>query len=125
MRQPHSSVLPISPPGEAHVTPGPRRDRPSLTERVAGSSAAHRKTAVFGWPLLVAAIFILGQALGSRQLPQYSSGQAGQAERVLHQYAPAQLNASTENVLRPPAIPLAEAKKVLARPGPLGPLHTR
>ena len=99
MRQPHSSVLPISPPDEAHDPPGHRRDRPSLTERVAGWSAAHRKTAVFGWLLLVAAIFMLGQALGSRQLPQYSAGQAGQAERVLHQYAPAQLNASTENVL--------------------------
>jgi putative drug exporter of the RND superfamily len=99
MRQPHSSVLPISPPDEAHDPPGHRRDRPSLTERVAGWSAAHRKTAVFGWLLLVAVIFMLGQALGSRQLPQYSAGQAGQAERVLNQYAPAQLNASTENVL--------------------------
>ena len=100
MRQPHSSVLPISPPDEAHdPPPGRRRERPNLTERVAGWSAAHRKTAVFGWLLLVAAIFMLGQALGSRNLPAYSSGQAGQAERVLHQYAPAQLNASTENVL--------------------------
>jgi putative drug exporter of the RND superfamily len=99
MRQPHSSALPISPPDETHDPPWHRHDRPSLTERVAGWSAAHRKTAVFGWLLLVAAIFMLGQALGSRQLPQYSAGQAGQAERVLHQYAPAQLNASTENVL--------------------------
>ena len=99
MRQPHSSALPISPPDEAHDPPWPRRDRPSLTERVAGWSAAHRKTAVFGWLLLVAAIFMAGQALGSRNLPEYSSGQAGQAERVLNQYAPAQLNASTENVL--------------------------
>ena len=46
-----------------------------------------------------------GQALGSRNLPEYSSGQAGQAERVLHQYAPAQLNASTENVLIQPTAP--------------------
>ena len=61
MRQPHSSVLPISPPDEAHdPPPGPRRDRPNLTERVAGWSAAHRKTAVFGWLLLIAAIFMLG-----------------------------------------------------------------
>ena len=96
MRQPQSSVLPNSPPGEAHDPPPPR---PNVTERVAGWSARHRKTAVFGWLLLVAAIFMLGQALGSRQLPAYSSGQAGQAERVLQQYAPAQLNASTENVL--------------------------
>ncbi|HXO23689.1 MAG TPA: MMPL family transporter, partial [Streptosporangiaceae bacterium] len=72
---------------------------------MAGWSAAHRKTAVFGWLLLVAAIFMAGQALGSRNLPEYSSGQAGQAERVLHQYAPAQLNASTENVLIQPTAP--------------------
>ena len=96
MRQPQSSVLPTSPPSEAHDPPPPR---PNVTERVASWSAGHRKTAVFGWLLLVAAIFIGGQALGSRQLPAYSSGQAGQAERVLQQYAPAQLNASTENVL--------------------------
>jgi putative drug exporter of the RND superfamily len=100
MRQSHSSALPISPPDEAHdPPPGRRRERPNLTERVVGWSAAHRKTAVFGWLLLVAAIFMVGQALGSRNLPQYSSGQAGQAERILNQYAPAQLNASTENVL--------------------------
>jgi len=96
MRHPQSSVLPISPPGEAHDPPPPR---PNVTERVAGWSAAHHKTAVFGWLLLVAAIFMVGQALGSRNLPAYSSGQAGQAERVLNQYAPANLNASTENVL--------------------------
>ena len=83
MRQPHSSVLPISPPDEAHdPPPGRRRERPNLTERVAGWSAAHRKTAVFGWLLLVAAIFMAGQALGSRNLPEYSSGQAGQAEQI-------------------------------------------
>src|SRR5215469_15488516 len=99
MRQPQSSVLPISPPGEAHDPPGHRRDRPNLTERVAGWSAAHRKTAVFGWLLLVAALFMGGQALGSRNLPAYSPGQAGQAERVLNQYAPAQLGVLTENVL--------------------------
>jgi len=96
MRQPQSSVLPISPPDETHDPPPAR---PNATERIAGWSARHRKTAVFGWLLLVAAIFMVGQALGSRNLPAYSSGQAGQAERVLNQYAPANLNASTENVL--------------------------
>jgi putative drug exporter of the RND superfamily len=96
MRQPQSSVLPISPPSETHDPPPAR---PNATERIAGWSARHRKTAVFGWLLLIAALFMLGQALGSRQLPAYSSGQAGQAERVLQRYAPAQLNVSTENVL--------------------------
>jgi RND superfamily putative drug exporter len=53
---------------------------------VAGWSARHRKTAVFGWLLLVVVIFIAGQAIGSAQLPQYD---AGQAEHVLNQVAPA------------------------------------
>jgi RND superfamily putative drug exporter len=100
MRQPQSSVLPISAPDEAHdPPPGRRRDRPNLTERVAGWSAAHRKTAVFGWLLLVAALFMGGQALGARHLNDYSPGQAGQAERTLDQLAPAQLNAPSEMVL--------------------------
>jgi putative drug exporter of the RND superfamily len=100
MRQPYSSVLPISASDEAHdPPPGRRRERPNLTERVAGWSARHRKTAVFGWLLLVAAIFMAGQALGSKNLPSYSAGQAGQAERVLHQVAPAQDDAYDETVL--------------------------
>jgi putative drug exporter of the RND superfamily len=100
MRQPYSSVLPISASDEVHdPPPGRRRERPNLTERVAGWSARHRKTAVFGWLLLVAAIFVGGQALGSRNLPSYSAGQAGQAERILNQVAPAQYNAYDENVL--------------------------
>jgi putative drug exporter of the RND superfamily len=98
MRQPSSPVLPIAGPGEAHDPP-PRRARPSLTERVAGWSARHRKTAVFGWLLLVAAVFMAGQALGSRNLPQYDAGQSGQAERVLNTAAPAQYNAYAETVL--------------------------
>ncbi|HEY7259874.1 MAG TPA: MMPL family transporter [Trebonia sp.] len=92
--------MPISAPDEAHdPPPGRRRDRPNLTERVAGWSAAHRKTAVFGWLLLVAALFMGGQALGARHLNDYSPGQAGQAERTLNQLAPAQLNAPSEMVL--------------------------
>src|ERR1700749_17436 len=102
MRQPQSSVLPISPPDETHDPPPAR---PDATERIAGWSARHRKTAVFGWLLLVAAIFMVGQALGSRNLPAYSSGQAGQAERVRKQYAPANLKARSENVLIQPTAP--------------------
>ncbi len=97
MRQPHSPVLPNS-PREAHDSP-PGRARPNLTERVAGWSAAHRKTAVFGWLLLIAAVFMAGQALGAKNLPQYDAGQSGQAERVLHRVAPAQYDAYAETVL--------------------------
>src|SRR6516225_8563444 len=98
MRQPTSSVFPISAPVEAPDAP-PGRARPPLTERVAGWSARHRKTAVFGWLLLVAALFMAGQALGTRNVPQYDPGQSGQAERVLHKVAPAQFQASAERVL--------------------------
>ena len=96
MRQPQSSVLPISPPDEAHDPPPPR---PNVTERVAGWSARHRKTAVFGWLLLVAAIFIGGQALGARNLPAYNAGQSGQAERTLQQVTPGQYGSYAESVL--------------------------
>jgi putative drug exporter of the RND superfamily len=96
MRQPQSSVLPISPPDEAHDPPPPR---PNVTERVAGWSARHHKTAVFGWLLLVAAIFIGGQALGARNLPAYDAGQSGQAERTLQQVTPGQYGSYAESVL--------------------------
>ena len=85
-----------------HVEPSRRsghRTGPTLTERVAGWSAGHRKTAVVGWLLLVAAIFMGGQALGPRNMPSYDAGQSGQAERVLNQVAPAQDNGSPEKVL--------------------------
>ena len=96
MRQPQSSVLPISPPGEAHDPPPAR---PNATERIAGWSARHRKTAVFGWLLLIAALFMAGQALGTRSLPAYDFGQSGQAERTLNQVAPAHYGSDAENVL--------------------------
>src|SRR6516162_5864510 len=99
MRQPRTSALPISPTGEAHDPPPGHHARPNLTERVAGWSAGHRKTAVFGWLLLVAAIFMAGQALGAKNLPQYDAGQSGQAERVLNQVTPAQYNSYAETVL--------------------------
>src|SRR6516164_5633139 len=98
MHQPTSSVFPISASAEARDAP-PGRARPPLTERVAGWSARHRKTAVFGWLLLVAALFMAGQALGAKNLPQYDAGQSGQAERVLHQVAPERYNAYAETVL--------------------------
>ena len=65
MRQPLSSVFPETPP-DIQQPPS----RASLTERVAGWSARHRKTAVLGWLLLVALVFMAGQAMGSKNLPQ-------------------------------------------------------
>jgi putative drug exporter of the RND superfamily len=82
MSQPQSSVLPETGPDrdERHR----RRARAPVIERIAGWSARHRKTAVFGWLALVAVIFMAGQALGTKSLPSYDAGQSGHAEQVLH-----------------------------------------
>jgi RND superfamily putative drug exporter len=82
-----------------------RKAKAPVTERVAGWSARHRKTAVFGWLLLIAAIFMAGQAIGSGNVPQYDAGQAGQAERIQNQVAPAQYNAFAETVLIQARVP--------------------
>jgi RND superfamily putative drug exporter len=60
-----------------------RRTHAPFVERVAGWSARHRKTAVAGWLLLVAAALLLGQRLGTDNLNSYDPGQSGRAERVL------------------------------------------
>ena len=106
MREPRSPVSTVPPRLEVPDPSSGRefgresaRPRTGLTERVAGWSAAHRKTAVFGWLLLVAALFMAGQVLGSKNLPQYDLGQAGQAERTLNQVAPARYGAYSETVL--------------------------
>ena len=106
MRSPRDPVSPTSstlevpyPPPHPSGGGESARSRVGFTERIAGWSAGHRKTAVFGWLLLVAALFMAGQALGSKNLPQYDAGQAGQAERTLNQVAPAQYNAYSETVL--------------------------
>ncbi len=81
-----------------------------MVERIAGWSTRHRKTAVFGWLLMVAAIFAVSQLMGSRSLPTYDPGQAGQGERTLHQVSPAARNALAESVLvqaRPGAAPFS------------------
>jgi RND superfamily putative drug exporter len=96
MGQSRSSVFPPAPHDDERQR---RKIRAPVTERVAGWSARHRKTAVFGWLLLVVAVFTAGQAIGSAQLTQYDAGQAGQAERVLNKVAPAQYNAYAETVL--------------------------
>jgi RND superfamily putative drug exporter len=96
MRQSRRSVLPESGGDDERHR---RQAGAPVTERVAGWSARHRKTAVFGWLLLVIAVFTAAQAIGSAQLPQYDAGQAGQAERVLNQFAPAQFGADPESAL--------------------------
>jgi putative drug exporter of the RND superfamily len=82
MRQPQSPVLPESRPADHEPRRG-RAARAPIVERIAGWSARHRKTAIFGWLGLVIAAFAVGQLLGTPNLPQYDSGQSGQAEHTL------------------------------------------
>jgi len=86
MRQSFGSVLPEIDPGDQDRRR--RRPRAPAVERIAGWSARHRKTAVFGWLLMVAAVFAVSQLMGSRNLPSYDPGQAGQAERALQRADP-------------------------------------
>jgi putative drug exporter of the RND superfamily len=66
-----------------HVSPPHRRARRPAVEAIAGWSARHRKTAVFGWLALVVVAYLIGQLLGTPSLPQNDVGQAGQAEQTL------------------------------------------
>ena len=81
------------------------RPRRPVVERIAGWSSRHRKTAVFGWLLLVAVLFMAAQAVGTKNLPSYDPGQAGRAERVLHQAAPGYYGSAAEIVLIQARVP--------------------
>jgi len=76
-----STVRHEAPP--IHASPPHRRTRPPVVEAIAGWSARHRKTAVFGWLALVAVAYMIGPLLGTPNLPQNDGGQAGQAEQTL------------------------------------------
>jgi RND superfamily putative drug exporter len=114
MRQSQRSVLPETGPpapsagrrhGQETGTAGPGVPvRRPVTERIAGWSARHRKTAVIGWLVLVAAVFVIGGHAGSSQVQSYDPGQSGVAERVL----------SKLNISGPPP---AEAVLIQARAG--------
>ena len=82
--------------GSDPATPAAR----PVVERVADWSARHRKTAVFGWLFLVLCAIVLGQVLGTRNLPTYDPGQAGRAERILNE--PGVVQRPTESVLIQP-----------------------
>jgi putative drug exporter of the RND superfamily len=97
MRQPLSPVLPDIDP--AHQDHRRRRARTPAVEAVAGWSARHRKTAVFGWLLMVVALFAIGQMMGSRNLPNFDPGQSGQAQRALQRVSPDAYGSASETVL--------------------------
>jgi RND superfamily putative drug exporter len=69
--------------------------RAPIVERVAGWSARHRKTAVFGWLLLVVVAVAVGHQLGTSNVNSYDPGQAGRAERVLDRPVVQQPNAES------------------------------
>src|SRR5499427_7999209 len=76
----HSALL----YGAEHTSqPPPGRTSAPVVERIAGWSARHRKTALFGWLLLVVGAVMISSMLGTKNLNSYDPGQAGQAERVL------------------------------------------
>jgi RND superfamily putative drug exporter len=60
------------------------RRRAPLVERIAGWSVRHRKAAVLGWLVMVAAVFVGGQMLPAKNVPSYDAGQSGRAEQTLH-----------------------------------------
>jgi putative drug exporter of the RND superfamily len=68
-----------------------------MVERIAGWSARHRKTALFGWLLLVAGAVVIGNMLGTKNVNSYDPGQAGRAERVLDR--PGVVQPVTETIL--------------------------
>ena len=70
-----------------------------MVERIAGWSARYRKTAVFGWLVLVVAAVLAGHVVTSKNLPVYDPGQSGQAERTLHQLTGIAGSAPVEQVL--------------------------
>jgi len=77
--------------------PPPGRTSAPVVERIAGWSARHRKTALFGWLLLVVGAVMISSMLGSKNLNSYDPGQAGQAERVLSR--PGVVQPASETVL--------------------------
>src|SRR5579859_3299196 len=71
--------------------------RGPVVERIANWSAAHRKSVLLGWLLLVVGAVFVGSAVGTKNLTSYDPGQAGRAERVLAR--PGVVQRPTETVL--------------------------
>jgi uncharacterized membrane protein YdfJ with MMPL/SSD domain len=62
----------------------------NLAARMGGWSATHRKTAIIGWLAFVAVVFLVGSAMGTKNLKpsDAGSGESGHVERVLgHHFA--------------------------------------
>src|SRR5439155_806369 len=61
---------------------GPRRN---LAARMGRWSAGHKKTAIFGWLAFIAVAFLIGNAVGTKQLDQnkVGTGESGHVDSVL------------------------------------------
>ena len=70
--------------------------RPPVVERVAGWSARHRKTTVFGWLILIIAAVVIGGMASGTKKTAYDPGEAGRAERALDASG---ISQQTESVL--------------------------
>jgi len=57
----------------------------TVVERIACWSVRHRRAAVLGWLVFVAAAFCIGQLLSGTSAQQYDAGQAGRGEQMLDQ----------------------------------------
>ncbi|HUZ25563.1 MAG TPA: MMPL family transporter [Streptosporangiaceae bacterium] len=87
--------MPVSVPA-ATQDPQTRANR-TVVEQIACWSVRHRKVAVAGWLLFVAAAFCVGQLLSGTSAQQYDAGQAGRGEQMLDQLKV--VSASAESVL--------------------------
>ena len=74
--------------GIPHGCPGHESARATagVAARMARWSAAHWKTATFGWLAFVVVVFALGIAVGPQTIDYETSGpgESGHADRVLH-----------------------------------------
>jgi putative drug exporter of the RND superfamily len=70
--------------------------RPPAVERIAGWSAKHKKTAVFGWLALIIAAVVIGGMTKSAALNSNDPGEAGRAEKAI---TASNITQQTENVL--------------------------
>src|SRR5581483_6492573 len=78
----------------------PMRQSNNIAARMGRWSAAHWKTAVFGWLAFVIAALAIGQAVGTKQIDQNNAnvGQAHKADQILRD-AGFQADPQTEIVL--------------------------
>src|SRR5437773_10672115 len=89
---------------------GPRRN---LAARMGRWSASHKKTAIFGWLAFIAIAFMIGNAVGTKQLDptRAGTGESGRADVVLlDEFKQGQgdqilIQSTTKTVMTPPFAP--------------------